>query len=362
MKTENNHPGTLGNILTLFSAGFSQLFFVVSIIFLILTIDIYSGSGNWALITYVVFLPALVLFIVLGAIASAKKQTFKAVYFYENLALMAASIIGILYLALALQDATGSLMRPGPLESESVMMLLIGLVVPTGLGFALAWFLYRRAGPQPGVTSPFHTLSPFGLFILWILTNVFASLAWSLLASSIDPDANEIPFAAWSLGASMAAGITAGLLQFVILIFVLRTANRWLLAAWVPITVLGWALITLIYIILPSAGILGTVAVMGSQIIIGLLQWLLLRKHGQVAFLWIPALLLDQLLVSLSFSAYALGDLVGGLISGVAGSIISSVVIVYILRKYLTVTSEDTKSLSKTGSNTPGLTTKDDLL
>ena len=347
MKTENNHPGTLGNILTLFSAGFSQLFFVVSIIFLILTIDIYSGSGNWALITYVVFLPALVLFIVLGAIASAKKQTFKAVYFYENLALMAASIIGILYLALALQDATGSLMRPGPLESESVMMLLIGLVVPTGLGFALAWFLYRRAGPQPGVTSPFHILSPFGLFILWILTNVFASLAWSLLASSIDPDANEILFAASSLGASIAAGTIVGLFQFLILIFVIRTANRWLLAIWVPITVVGWMLVALIYIIIPSAGILGTVFVVVNQMMIGMLQWLLLRKYEQTAFLWIPALILDHLMALFSSSAYALGDLVGGLISGAASSIISSVVIVYILRKYLDIAPNETGNLAE---------------
>jgi hypothetical protein len=282
---------------------------------------------------------------------------FKLVYFYENLALMAASILGILYLALALQDATGSLIRPGPLESESVMMLLIGLVVPTGIGFALAWFLYRKAGPQPGVTSPFHTLSPFGLFILWILTNVFAN--WSLLASlMIYPDTNEILFAARSLGASMAAGIIAGLLQFVILIFVLRTANRWLLAAWVPITILGWVLIALIYILLPSAGILGTVAVMGSQIIIGLLQWLLLRKYGQVAFLWIPALILDHLMALFSSSAYALGDLVGGLSSGAASSIISSVVIVYILREYLVVVSEDARSLPEIGSNTPELTDK----
>lgn len=357
MKPENNHPGTLGNILTLFSAGFSQLFFVVSIIFLILTIDIYSGSGTWALITYIVFLPALVLFIISGAIASTKKQTFRAVYFYENLSLLAATILGILYLALTLKE-NQDLFQPDYLDSESALMLFIFLVVPSGLGFALAWFLYRRAGLQPEATSPVRKLSSFGLFMLWILTNVFAFFAWILLASLIDPSVSQILFAASSLGVNLAAGIVAGLLQFMLLISVLRTANRWLLAAWVPIAVLDWALVALIYILLPSDGVLGAVMVIGSHMIIGLLQWLLLRKYGQAAFLWIPALLLDQHIASLSSSAYVLGDLVGGIISGVASSVISSVVIVYILRDYLESSSENTRSIPEIGSNTPDATDK----
>ena len=356
MKPDNNHPGTLGNVLTLFSAGFSQLFFIVSIISLILTIDIYSGSGSWALITYIVFLPALVLFIISGAIASTKKQTFKAVYFYENLALMAATILGILFLALTLKE-NQDLFRPDSLNSESALMFFIFMVIPTGLGFALAWFLYRRAGLRPDSTSPVRKLSSFGLFILWILTNVFAIFAWILLAPLTNPGASQILFAASSLGVSMASGIVAGLLQFMILISVLRTANRWLLAAWIPITVLGSVLATLIYIIFPSsAGILGTVIVMGSQSVIGLLQWLLLRKHGRTAFLWIPVLPLEHLIASLSSSAYVLGDLVGGIISGAASSVISSVLIVYILRDYLDAASENTRSVPEIGSNTPDVT------
>jgi len=71
---------------------------------------------------------------------------------------------------------------------------------------------------------------------------------------------------------------------------------------------------------------------------IGLLQWFILQKYSKVAFWWIPAQLIDSILASLLF--WPIWDNisnqnVANAMSGVAGSIASSIAIVYILKQTL---------------------------
>jgi hypothetical protein len=311
-------------------AALGQVLFVVSLVFLLLTFEIYSRMGTYAILAWVVFLPALILFILFGALAAATGKKLNAVFFYENLALLVVSILGMLFLAFAIAD-NDNLFQPDYFDFESVIMFFIFVVAPTGIGVAISRSFYQKPARLE--------ISSYGLFILWIMTNVIANFAWSLSFSVIELAVGEALYAVSSLVASLLAGILAGVLQFLLLAFVIRTANRWLLAAWVPITVFGWVLVSLVYILIPD-GILDVVFVLLISVLIGLLQWLLLRKYGQAAFLWIPALLIDAVLVSLLVGIYVYGDFIGDFVSGVVGSIASATAIAYILRQYLVTAPE----------------------
>lgn len=328
-------------------AALSQVFFVVTLIFLILTYFFYPGmmfGPALAFCGWVFFLPALIFFIYFGATAVTKNKGSGSIFFYENLTLLVVSILGILYLALALWENRG-MFDPAPLNFESTVMLFLALVVPTGTGVAIAWPLYQKSA-QGGISS-------YGLFILWILTNVIATFVWSLSFSVIELAVGKTLYAVSSLVASLLAGILAGVLQFLLLAFVIRTANRRLLAAWAPVTVLGWMLTSLVYSLIPEAGILDVVFALLISVLIGLLQWLLLRKYGQAAFLWIPALLIDAVLAPLIVGIYAYGDFLGDFVSGIVGSVTSATAIAYILRQYLVTAPEDAGGVPGVELNTP---------
>lgn len=315
-------------------AALSQVLFVVSFVFLMMTFEIYSRMGTYAILAWVVFLPALILFVLFGALAAAIGKKLNAVFFYENLALLVVSILGMLFLAFAIAD-NDNLFQPDYFDFESVIMFFIFVVAPTGIGVAISRSFYQKPARLE--------ISTYGLFILWILTNVIANFAWSLSFSVIELALGEALYAVSSLVASLLAGILAGVMQFLLLAFVIRTTNRWLLAAWVPITVLGWVLTSLVYILLQDAVFslfLRLIVSVLISLVIGLLQWLLLRKYGRAALLWIPALLIDAVLAPLIVGIYAYGDFLGDFVSGIVGSVASAAAIAYILRQYFITAPE----------------------
>lgn len=333
-------------------AALGQVLFVVSLVFLLLTFEIYSRMGTYAILAWVVFLPALIFFILFGALAAAIGKKLNAVFFYENLALLVVSILGMLFLAFAIAD-NDNLFQPDYFDFESVIMFFIFVVAPTGIGVAISRSFYQKPARLE--------ISTYGLFILWILTNVIANFAWSLSFSVIELAVGEALYAVSSLVASLLAGILAGVLQFLLLAFVIRTTNRWLLAAWAPITVLAWVLTSLVYILLPDAIfqndvlslLLGLIVSVSISLVISLLQWLLLRKYGQAAFLWIPALLIDAVLAPLIVGIYAYGDFIGDFVSGIVGSVASATAIAYILQQYLVTAPVDAGAVPGVGQNTP---------
>ena len=315
----------------LVSGGLSQFFLLASLIFLILTIDIFASSGAWAFIPYLVFLPAEIFFIITGWITVERDPSLKSIFLYENIFLLSAAVLGILYLALTLRD-TSSLTRPGSLDLESAVMLFIALVIPCAIGLLAAWYPSRASMPVPAQISSTPGISSPALFVLWILINLLATLLWSLVIVLLDPLPTENLSFASGLGASLAAGTFAGIFQALLLTRVIKPASRKPFTLWALLSALGWILFSLVNFAVPVSRTPQVILALAVSLGIGFSQWLILKRYARAASLWIFAPPLDYLLSLSLSSAYAYGDLIGGFVTGTAGALVSSAALVYILR------------------------------
>lgn len=144
MKQDDQPTRSEKSVWTIITSSLTHIAFLLCVGFLYLTIDMYSGAGNFAILGYIVFLPSLVLFLIFGSITSALDHKFRSIFFYESLIQFSFAVLGVIFLALTLRD-NDSFIVPNRLESESALLLFVSLIVPTGLGLALAWSFFRKS-------------------------------------------------------------------------------------------------------------------------------------------------------------------------------------------------------------------------
>ena len=150
----------------------------------------------------------------------------------------------------------------------------------------------------------------------------------------------------------LSSGMIAGLLQWLLLIMIIPKANRWFLALWIPATMLGWAIISIIiaFVAIPSGMSILVSVIRGGTI--GVLQWLVLQKYSKVALWLIPANIIDIVAASLLprfiFENINIPNMtIGNIVVGVIGSIATSIAIVFISKKALSVSNLETENIAE---------------
>jgi hypothetical protein len=174
------------------------------------------------------------------------------------------------------------------------------------------------------------------LFFLWIATNVFANIGWSMLRPLFGPTSSPITIIVLNLS----SGLIAGVLQWLLLMLIIPNAQRRHLALWIPATMVGWAIISIIvaFVTLPSG--IGTtifVAIIRGGTM-GVLQWLVLQKYSKIALWWIPANIFDILAVTFLprfiFETFTIRNMmIGNTVIAVLASIVTSIAIVFISKQ-----------------------------
>lgn len=191
------------------------------------------------------------------------------------------------------------------------------------------------------------------LFFLWIMTNVFANIGWGMLYPLFNPSYDENLFTIADIASSLSSGMIAGLLQWVLLILIIPNANRRLLALWIPASMFGWAIASIINALLTVPDGMSILVSIVSGLTIGILQWFILRKYSKSAFWWIPASVVDLVAISLFFQSSILENIsdiyVMNFLFGMVGSIASSIAIVFILKKPLSISKVEAENIVESG-------------
>ena len=187
---------------------------------------------------------------------------------------------------------------------------------------------------MPSVIGKFSSLV---LALLWLATNTLGNIVWGSLYSMLNPTYDEGLLAFANITSGILAGMLAGVLQGLILVVALPKANRLTIAIWIPVTIIGWGLASMLYsVVLAVPTIVYLLLSIFIGLVLGGLQWFVLQKFSRIAIWWIPANVLDWVagwvfgqflftLVSISF--------LYNLIIGVVSSIASCIAIVFILKK-----------------------------
>ena len=178
------------------------------------------------------------------------------------------------------------------------------------------------------------------LYSQWILTNIAASIAIGTAYTVITSQTSSWIFNTYMVLPSIVGGIIAGLLQWLILRKQFPKSSQWVI-----VTVIGWGLGVVLEIILFQNLNENTILRAASNgLIVGLLQWLVLRQHFESAKWWILAnivdlvlgRLLDPYLAQLNYNLIQLHYnplLMVAALSGISTSLCTGIVLVYILRK-----------------------------
>jgi hypothetical protein len=212
---------------------------------------------------------------------------------------------------------TGILLWGISLYGEGNQIALFGIPLSEPIFFiaCLVWygfdtkeFLAARQGAtninqSETETSPTTSsklrMPALGLLFLWIMTNVLANISWSPLYSLFNPTYDDSTFTVASIATGLSSGMIAGIFQWLLLIFIFPKFNRWLLALWIPASMLGWAIVSVIYALVTVPDGMDILISAVSGLTIGVLQWLILQKYSKAAFWWIPANLIDFVVASL---------------------------------------------------------------
>lgn len=241
----------------------------------------------------------------------------------------------------------GSLMAGGGESAQCVVYLvaLIGAAAGAAIAYSIANNLpvvgpsLVAEGVQPAVT----VTSSIGLFpapllwFLWLLTNAVANVGWGLTFSLINPNFRENLLSVANIASGMIAGTIAGALQWIILFLSIRNANRLSLAAWIPATMVGWTISAAAFDFITVSSSAAYFALsIASGLILGALQWFVLKNYSRIAIWWIAANAADWALIWAVNQTSWLYNLPSfflyNFVVGVIASIISGVAIVYILR------------------------------
>lgn len=239
----------------------------------------------------------------------------------------------------------GSLMAGGGESAQCVIYIvaLIGAGAGAGIAFAIANNL-PVVGPslatgmaQPAVASSIGLFPAPLLWFLWLLTNAVANVGWGLTFNLINPNYQENLLSVASIASGITAGTIAGVLQWILLFLSIRNANRLSLAVWIPASMIGWAIGAAAFDFITVSSSAAYLALsIASGLVIGALQWLVLRNYSRIALWWIAANAADWALIWLvnqtswlyNLPSFVLYNFVAGLIA----SIISGIAIVVILR------------------------------
>lgn len=241
----------------------------------------------------------------------------------------------------------GSLMAGGGESAQCVIYLvaLTGAAAGAGIAYSIANNL-PVVGPslaaeavQPAVT----VTSSIGLFpapllwFLWLLTNAAANVGWSLTFNLINPNFQENLLSVASIASGITAGTIAGVLQWIILFLSIRNVNRLSLAAWIPATMIGWTISAAAFDFITVSSSAAYFALsIASGLVLGALQWLVLKNYSRIAIWWIAANAADWALIwavnQTSWLYNISSFILYGFVAGLIASIISGVAIVYILR------------------------------
>jgi len=232
----------------------------------------------------------------------------------------------------------------------AIMWILF--VWPPVLGVLISVFVGVRSGLRKYKNIKSGTLSTsmsaVTLFILWVLTNVFANVGWSMLYLLFNPTYNENLFNSANILSSLFSGMIAGLLQWLLLIRIIPNVGRGRLAIWIPISIFGWVFAPIVNNLWTAREGMFILVSAISALTIAVLQWLILRKYSKLAFWWFPAQIIDFAAVSLlSRSNIILNIFVTNFLFGMVGSIASGIAIVFILKKPLDVSRLETENIAE---------------
>jgi hypothetical protein len=224
------------------------------------------------------------------------------------------------------------------------------LMILGPIGYLIYWFKKTK---NPLTTISKKQLPGPVLGILWLMTHGVVYFIWSQLYSLFNPTFDKSLYAVADIATDISIGLIVGILQCLLLILVLPNANRRILAMWIPASILGWAIGSIIgTFVTASSGMSFLVSVV-SGLTIGILQWLILRKFSKVALWWIPARIIDWVAFPLLAKSYVLDNVSDinliKFLFGVAGSIASSIAIVFILNKTLSVSKGETENIAESG-------------
>ena len=224
-------------------------------------------------------------------------------------------------------------------------------------GFDAKQFLDAQKGAvdtdqsETGTSSTAITktkIPAIALFLLWITTNVIANIGWATLFPLFKPLSPTIA----NIALNLSSGLIAGLLQWLLLILIFPKVNRWLLALWIPTSMLGWAIVPIIFAIvtIPSGMVILVSVIRGGTI--GVLQWFVLKKYSKVALWLIPANIIDIVAVStlprFIFENIRIPNVTtGNIIVGVVGSIATSIAVVFISKKALPASNLETENIAE---------------
>jgi hypothetical protein len=244
-------------------------------------------------------------------------------------------------------------------EGGEIELFGISLSEPIFYIACLVWFGFdtmeflaaQKRATETGTSSTTITktqIPAIALFLLWITTNVFANIGWTMLYPLFIPLSPTIA----NIVIQLSSGMIAGLLQWLLLIMIIPKANRWFLALWIPATMLGWAIISIIiaFVAIPSGMSILVSVIRGGTI--GVLQWLVLQKYSKVALWLIPANIIDIVAASLLprfiFENINIPNMtIGNIVVGVIGSIATSIAIVFISKKALSVSNLETENIAE---------------
>ena len=125
--------------------GISQLLFLASLILFVSTLNVESRMGGWSLFIYIFFLPALILFVVVGSFAARRLTEFANTFYHENVALTVISVLGILFLILTIRPED-TLYGPWQMNGEHITQDIFMYVIPCGIGLTISrsFFILKR--------------------------------------------------------------------------------------------------------------------------------------------------------------------------------------------------------------------------
>lgn len=130
--------------------GAAWLSYLACVLSTFLYLDSFSGvNGGWAFIIMIIlFAPAFIVFLITGGIAQKLDVGFAKTFFAQNLLLVLLGIFGILILFVTTQNnETRSLYGPPDVtHPETLIMIVILLLLPGGLGMGLSKILPNPKG------------------------------------------------------------------------------------------------------------------------------------------------------------------------------------------------------------------------
>lgn len=139
-----NQPVTR-NIPAVILQALAWITYLACVLSTLMYLSSYTGpNGGWAIIIMMFcFAPAFLVFLITGGIAQRLDAKFAKTFFTQNLLLILLGLVGILLLLLAtLGGERDSLYGPPPVTNpENLMMLVIVLLIPGGLGMGLSKIL-----------------------------------------------------------------------------------------------------------------------------------------------------------------------------------------------------------------------------